>query len=189
MKTTTQKRLALLAGLLLLSLLVFATGVQAAQAAADVSPLAGTQGRGGLDLTAVAVASDVSPLAGTQGRGGLDLQGAGLSATGVSPLAGTQGRGGLDLRGTSQSATEVSPLAGTQGRGGLDLAAVAAASGVQPASSDTSSSTGWMFAGSAAVILFVGFLAWALIRRRRQPGERASAYCAQHPEDPLCATA
>jgi hypothetical protein len=70
------------------------------------------------------------------------------------------------------------------------LAAVAAASGAAPASSDTSSSTGWMFAGSAAAILFVAFLAWALIRRRRQPGERASAaYCAQHPEDALCATA
>jgi len=167
MKITTQKRLAVLEGLLLLSLLVFATGVQAAQAATGLSPLAGTQG-----------------------RGGLDLRGTSLSATGVSPLAGTQGRGGLDLRGTSLAATDVSPLAGTQGRGGLDAARIARASGAQPASSGTSSTTVWIVAGSAAVILFVAFLGWALIRRRRQPGERASAaYCAQHPEDALCATA
>jgi hypothetical protein len=143
MKITTQKRLAVLAGLLLLSLLVFATGVQAAQA-----------------------------------------------ATGVSPLAATQGRGGLDLRGTSLAATGVSPLAATQGRGGFDAARFARASGAQPASSGTSSTTAWIVSGSAAAVLFVAFLAWAVIRRRRQPGERASAaYCAQHPEDALCATA
>ena len=167
MKITTQKRLAVLSGLLLLSLLVFATGVQAALAATGVSPLTGTQG-----------------------RGGLDLRGTSLSATGVSPLAATQGRGGLDLRGTSLAATDVSPLAGTQGRGGFDAARFARASGAQPASSGTSSTTAWIVSGSAVAVLFVAFLAWAVIRRRRQPGERASAaYCAQHPEDALCATA
>ena len=47
MKTTPQTRLARLAGLTALSLLVLAVGVQAAGAAA----LAGTQGRGGVTLT------------------------------------------------------------------------------------------------------------------------------------------
>ena len=56
-----------------------------------------------------------------------------------------------------------------------------------PASSDASSTTAWIAVGSAAAVLLVGFAAWALLRRRRQPGELASAaYCAQHPEDPLC---
>jgi ubiquinone/menaquinone biosynthesis C-methylase UbiE len=60
MKITAPKRLALLAGLLLLALIVFATGIQAAQAAP-----AGTQGRGGFDA-----AHFTAPQ--PQGRGGFD---------------------------------------------------------------------------------------------------------------------
>ena len=53
MKTTVRTRLARLAGLVLLSLLVFATGVHVAQAAAA----AGTRGRGGIAAAPFASAS------------------------------------------------------------------------------------------------------------------------------------
>jgi hypothetical protein len=120
MKTRVQRRLALLAGLLILSSLVFATGIQA--------------------------------------------------ATPPTPLDGWVT--------TANTAQDNQGVAG---------AATTPASGAQPASSDTSSTTAWIAVGSAAAVLLVGFAAWALMRRRRQPGELASeAYCAQHPEDPLC---
>jgi hypothetical protein len=67
---------------------------------------------------------------------------------------------------------------------------VAAVTPAQPASSGTTSRSAWIVAGSAAAIVLVGFAAWALTRRRRQPGDRASAaYCAQHPDDAMCAAA
>jgi len=120
MKTAVQRRLALLAGLLIPSSLVFATGIQA--------------------------------------------------ATPSAPLDGW--------------VTAANTAARNQGVVG---AAPAPASGAQPASSDASSATAWIAVGSAAAVLLVGFAAWALMRRRRQPGELASAaYCAQHPEDPQC---
>ena len=76
MKSTAQKRLARLAGLVLLSLLVIAVGAHVVQAAA----VAGTEGRGG-----------VTPLTTTPpaelGRGGFGLE--------ATPAAGTQGRGGV----------------------------------------------------------------------------------------------
>jgi hypothetical protein len=141
MKTTAQKRLARLAGLLLLSLLVFATGVQAAQAV--------PQG-----LTPAQLHQYV---------------GQAPSATG--------------------SGTGVTPAAGTQGRGGVALTPFAPAPAAQPASSGTST-TAWIVAGSAAALAVIGIAAWALLRRRRQPGERASAaYCTQHPEDSMCTAA
>jgi len=120
MKTAVQRRLALLAGLLIPSSLVFATGIQA--------------------------------------------------ATPSAPLDGWVTAANTDARNQ-----------------GVLGAVPAPASGAQPASSDASSTTAWIAFGSAAAVLLVGFAAWALLRRRRQPGELASAaYCAQHPEDPLC---
>jgi hypothetical protein len=63
------------------------------------------------------------------------------------------------------------------------------APGAQPMSSNTPSTTTWIAVGSAAAVLLVGFAAWALMRRRRQPGDSSSAdFCAQHPEDARCAT-
>jgi hypothetical protein len=70
MKTTLQRRLELLSGLLLLALLVFAIGIQAAQADplarvgttpgnASTTPAPGTQGRGGVALVPSAPASGV----------------------------------------------------------------------------------------------------------------------------------
>jgi hypothetical protein len=69
MKITLKRRLALLAGLLLVSLPVFAIGLQAAQAlpTSAGTALAGTQGRGGVNAAPLTLA-----LAGTQGRGGVN---------------------------------------------------------------------------------------------------------------------
>ena len=83
MKTTAQRRLARFTGLVLLSLLVVAAGVQVAQAAtSSTTPSAEWQGRGG--VTALAT----TPSADWQGRGG-------VTALATTPSAGTQGRGGI----------------------------------------------------------------------------------------------
>jgi hypothetical protein len=155
MKTIVQKRLARFAGFLVLSLLLVAVSVQAAQALR-------VQGSG-----PVAVPQTTSS----------QLQG-------LTTAAQNQHH-----QGAAASASLLTPAAGTQGRGGVALAPSTPASGAQPASSTTSSTTAWIV-GSVAAVLIVGFAAWALIRRRRQPGELASAaYCAQHPEDSLCGAA
>jgi hypothetical protein len=152
MKITVQRRLALLAALLLLALVVFATGIQAAQAATVTGTGAGS-GKSTID------AQQLPTLAQVQQH-----QGIGPYASVTTASAGTQGRGG------------VGPLA--------------AASVAQPASSGTSSTSAWIAIGSALAALIVGITAWALLRRRRQPGESVSAtYCAQHPEDSLCGAA
>lgn len=79
--------------------------------------------------------------------------------------------------------TAANTAARNQGVGAVPVPA----SGAQAASSDTSSTTAWIAVSLVAAVLFVGFAAWALMRRRRQTGELAStAYCAQHAEDPLC---
>ena len=149
MKATVQRRLTLLVGLLLLSLLVVAIGAQVAQA----SLVSGNGGGGGS-------ASVTTPAAGTEvGRGGVGLE----------PASGS-------FVSTSTAGTEV-------GRGGFGLAQ---ASGAQAVSSGTSSTTYWLI-GSAVAVLIAGIGAWALLRRRRQPAESASAdYCARHPGDSLC---
>ena len=55
--------------------------------------------------------------------------------------------------------------------------------------SSTSSNTAWIAAGSTAAAIIVVFGVWALVRRRQPAGHPSAAYCAQHPEDPLCTTA
>ncbi len=135
MKITAQRRLPLLAGLLLLAMIVFATGVQAAQAATVAGSGAGS---GTASLT-----------------------------THISQPQG--------LTGAQRSA-----------RGGRLAVNIPAA---QSGSLGTSSRTAWIAAGLAAAALIV-IAAWVLSRRRRRPGGRPSAaYCARHPEDPLCTTA
>jgi LPXTG-motif cell wall-anchored protein len=61
----------------------------------------------------------------------------------------------------------------------------------QPAPTGTSSTSVWIAVGAAVAVLIIALVAWALIRRRRQPNEAfaPSDYCAQHPEDPLCRAA
>jgi LPXTG-motif cell wall-anchored protein len=169
MKTTVHKRLMLLAGLFVLSLLVVATGVQAAQAI-QAPTLAQVQRHQG-------TASQTTPDS---------LQG--LQAP---TLAQVQQHAGA-----AASVPLVSALAGTQGRGGLALAHNPSASAAQTAASGTSSSTAWIAAGALAAVLLIG--AWALARRRRQRVARASAtssgsadeaFCALNPEDALCRAA
>jgi hypothetical protein len=140
MKITLKRRLALLAGLLLLSLPVFAIGLQAAQAlpTSAGTALAGTQGRGGVNAAPLTLA-----LAGTQGRGGVN------AAPLTLALAGTQGRGGVN-------AAPLTLASGTQ----------AASTSTQPASSGISSTTAWIAAVAVVGALLIG--SWALVRRRRQ---------------------
>ena len=152
MRTSQHKRLVRLAGLMVLSLLVAVTGVQAAQARLNEpsGPVAKT-------------ASSQLP-----------------SAAQVAQHKGTAA--------SAPRVTAVTARAGTQGRGGVASVPYATATGAAPVSSGRSSTTAWIVGGSAALIVVMG--AWALMRRRRQSGELASAtYCAQHPEDPMCQAA
>ena len=212
MKTSTQLRLVRLSGLLLLSLLVVALAVSSAQAAgsggnssqqltlaqvlqrhaagattgtaAFTSAQPGTQGRGGIGPLAAAQA-------GAQDRGGVTL------AVLTPARAGTQGRGGIGPLAAAQAGAQdrggvtlavLTPArAGTQGRGGIGPLAPTYVA--QPASTSSPSSTTWIAIGSALAVLIVGLTAWVLIRRRRSAELASASYCAQHPQDPLCAAA
>lgn len=135
MKTTAKNRLALPAGLLLVALIVFATGLQAAQAA--------TVAEGGAGSGAASLATPTQPQGSTTVR--------------------HDARAGRVPQGTNVSTA-------------------------QSGSSSASSRNAWIVAGSAAAVLIV-IAVWVLARRRQQPGGRPSpAYCALHPEDPLCTT-
>jgi hypothetical protein len=157
MKTTSQTRLARLAGLVLLSLLVFAIGVQAAPAAVVAGSGAGS--------------------------------GAVVSVTAATAPAGTQGRGGAAVASLAPAQPQGLTAAQRHHFGGR-FQPTANILATQAASPGATSRSAWIAAGSAAAIVLVGFAAWALTRRRRQPGDRASAaYCAQHPDDAMCTTA
>ena len=182
--TTVQRRIALLAGLLLLSLLVFATGIQAAQAAI----VTGTGAGSGTTATPVTIQDSWVTAANTA-----------PTSQSVAGAAATPQDGWLTAANTAARDQNVAQAVTAPQDGWLTAANTAArnqdvaqagtapVSGAQTVSADTSSTTAWIAVGSAAAVLLVGFAAWALIRRRRQPDELASAaYCAQHPEDPLC---
>ena len=176
MKTSLHRRLVPLAGLVVLSLLVAATGVQAAQArlmepSGPVSKTSSSQ-----LPTAAQVAQHKGIVTSAQSLSGVQLP----TAAQVAQHKG--------LVASPPRVTAVTARAGTLGRGGVASVPYARATGAAPVSSGSSSTTAWVVAGSAALIVVIG--AWALIRRRRQPRELASAtYCAQHPEDPLCQAA
>ena len=163
MKTTFQRRSVSLAGLLLLSLLVLATGIQAAQAA-----LAAGTGAGSGTAATPTTTQDGWLTAATTAARNQDVADAVTATT------------------TTQDGWLTAADTAARNRG--DVAAVfVPASGAQPASADTSSTTTWIAVGSVAAVLLVGFAAWTLIRRRGQPDAPASAaYCAQHPGDPRC---
>ena len=176
MKATPQRRLTLLVGLLLLSLLVFAIGAQVAQAMLRHWE----RERGGRAR---------HYLSGRDGGG----QGWRRARTSVrppqpslTPAAGRRSAG----RVARLAASGPPARSGLAGQGWhLQLAASDPRSVTQPASSGTSSTTYWLI-GSAVAVLIAGIGAWALLRRRRQPAESASAaYCARHPEDSLCGAA
>lgn len=161
MKTTQKRRPTLLVGLLLLSLLVLAIGVPVAQAM-----LVSGSGGGSAPVTTAGTGTEV-------GRGGVGLEAASFTQD-------------------SWSATVTTPAAGTEGRGGVGLASASGPqvpSAATPATSGTSATTYWLI-GAAVAVLIAGIGAWALLRRRRQPAESASAaYCARHPGDSLCGAA
>ena len=174
MKTSAEKRLVRLSGLLLLSLLVVALAVQAAQAAQvagtgtgsgtswQLPTLAQVQQHHG-DIAA-AGSGTISTLqlptsAQVQQHHG-DVAAAGTASV-TTARAGTQGRGGVN------SAPITTARAGTQGRGGVNLAPLAPVSGAQPASSGISSTTIWIAAVAVVGALLIGFWALALPDRRR----------------------
>ena len=88
---------------------------------------------------------------------------------------------------TTGTAAFTSAQPGTQGRGGIGPLAPTYVA--QPASTSSPSSTTWIAIGSALAVLIVGLTAWVLIRRRRSAELASASYCAQHPQDPLCAAA
>jgi len=161
MKTTFQRRSVSLASLLVLMLLVWATGIQAAQAAL----VAGTGAGSGTAATSTTTQDGWLTAANTAAR---DQGVAAATATSTTTQDGWL------------------TAANTAARDQVVGAVPVPASGAQSASSDTSSTTAWIAVGSVAAVLLVGFATWALMRRR-QPGELASAaFCAQHPEDSRC---
>ena len=200
MRTSQHKRLVRLAGLMVLSLLVAVTGVQAAQARLNEpsGPVAKTASS---QLPSAAqVAQHKGIAASAQSLSGPQLPSAAQVAQHKGTAASAQSLSGPQLPSAAQVAqhagiaasaprvTAVTARAGTQGRGGVASVPYATATGAAPVSSGRSSTTAWIVGGSAALIVVIG--AWALIRRRRQSGELASAtYCAQHPEDPMCQAA
>jgi len=179
MKTTVHKRLARLAGLLVLSLLVAAIGIQAAQAAT----VSGTGAGSG-------AASFTTP-AQLQGLTAVQLHhyiGKGQSMTAVTASAGTQGRGGVAVASITPNQPQGSTSAQLRSFNGRfqPTANVLAAQATSPGTTSTSA---WIIAGSAAAVLLVGLAAWTLTRRQK-PGQLASAdFCSLHPEDSLCTAA
>ena len=168
MNSTARKRLRSIAALSLLSLLAIAIGAQAALAVASGStPAAGTQGRGGIGRASVTLVATTSPAAGTEGRGGV------TSLSGPATLAGetTVATNGFSLR----------------ARGGVPRPVA----GVFAAPSSSSATTGFgmvVAVGIAVGVLLVSLAAWTSSRRRRpQTAASRAAYCAQHPEDAVCA--
>lgn len=183
MKTTSQTRLARLAGLVLLSMLVFAIGVQAAAAAVVAGSGAGS---GAASFTSTTQLQGL-----TAANAALRDQGVIGSVTAATAPAGTQGRGGVAVAAVTPSQPQGLTAAQRHhyfGTGRFQPTSNVLAA--QPASTGATSRSAWIAAGSAAAIVLIGFAAWALTRRRRQPGDRASAaYCAQHPEDAMCTAA
>lgn len=187
MKTLLHSRLARFAGLSVLSLLVLATGVQAAQAA-------GGPTRGGARY---ALATPTAQLQGLTPARVAQHQGATTTAPVVTAAAGAPARGGARYPLSATTAGTRLAAAGTPARGGarfplssITVGTRVAAAGTQPAASSTSSKAAWIVGGSAVAVLLIGLAAWATMRRRRQSGEFSlAAFCAQHPEDPQCTAA
>jgi cobalamin biosynthesis Mg chelatase CobN len=167
MKTSLQRWSIRLAGVAVLSLLVTATGVQAAQAKALRLP------------TAAQTAQRQGVAAGPYAQ--LQLPTAAQTARHQGVAAGS-GAASTTTPSQAIASAEAQRHALHKGNGYLPGAAAA-----QPASSGISAATAWIVAALAVVgALLVG--AWALVRRRRQRGELAS-FCAQHPEDARCSAA
>jgi hypothetical protein len=211
MKSTPQSRVARLAGMLLLSSIVFAVGVQAAQAnlatrggsgsesavTGTLVAQAGTQGRGGVSLApaAASVATSASTGSVTSAQGLTAAQrhhffGPPQSVVAVSAAAGTEGRGGVALAQGTQTGGQLSASATSSRHTIAHFQPTANVLATQTGSSPASSTSAWIAAGSAAAIFLIGLATWSLTRRRGQAGRRPSdEYCTLHPDDALCSAA
>jgi hypothetical protein len=141
--------------------------------AAQSTPPAGTQGRGG-----VSAVTQATPLAGTQGRGGADV------AVQTTPAAGTAGRGGVAS--APPASTSGLALAGGSAAGKVGTVAGSSVStpfggtgfvgrGRVPAAIAGSASPVWIPAGVTLAAFLLGIFAfWALGRSSRRRGETAS---------------
>ena len=191
MNSTARNRLSTITVLSVLSLLAIAIGAQAAFAVASGStPVAGTQGRGGVSAASVTLVATTSPAAGTEGRGGIAAPSAALAST--TPAAGTYGRGGVaSLSGPATLAGETTVANNgfsLRARGGVPRP-VAGAFAAPSTSSNVTDFGVWVAVGIAVAALLVGIAAWAASRRRRPQAAASPAYCAQHPEDAMCMSA
>ena len=189
MNTSTQKRITRFSGLLLLALLVVALSVTAAQAMRVYSA--------GTGVPPTSAGSGTSTAAPSQPGFAWGYYSSGVSTNDARQLHALlqgstlaqvpQHQGGAAS--TSAGSGTVSAAAATDGWLGVPPASAGSGtvSAVPPASSGTSSTTVWIAVGAAVAVLIIALVAWALIRRRRRPGELApSANCTLHPEDPLC---
>ncbi len=111
----------------------------------------------------------------------------------TTPAAGTQGRGGVAAVPAPAPGVAAAPVPGTAQTattGGLTRGGTAAAIAAAPSSAQSSSGGS---VGTAIVIslvaVIVGAAAWALVNRRRPSESSLRAFCAQHPEDPVCSAA
>jgi hypothetical protein len=149
-------------GLLVLSLLVVALSVAAAQAKPTLAQL--QRAHNGPDVVNPAGSGTVRAATATDGWLGMPAASTGSGT--VRAATATDGWLGMPAASTGSGTVSATP----------------------PAPSSTSSTTVWIAIGAAVAVLIIAILAWALIRRRRQPSELApSNYCARHPEDALCA--
>jgi hypothetical protein len=195
MKTSTQKRIAGLSGLLLLSLLVVALAVPAAQAMRNFSGTSvpsTSAGSGTIntlqlptlakvrqhhgDVASTSVAAVQRPIGWAWGYYYSDAGASRLLAIGAQP-----GYYPVAVSGTSNVAQL--PTLAQLPRGSDRLYGPSVASGggtvtaAQSASSGISSTTVWIAAVAVAGVLLIG--AWALLRRRRQ--RKALPICEVYP--------
>ena len=193
MKSTAHKKLGGIAVLSLLALLAIVIGAQAAFAGSGSTPVAGTQGRGGVSVAGFAALA-TTPAAGTQGRGGVAP--ASVTAVAVTtPAAGTQGRGGIAaVSGSATPAQAAAPATVGSGltihsRGGVPRP-VSGTLAAPAAAASTSSFGVWLAVGIAAAVLLLGIVAWVSYRRRGARAESSlAAFCALHPDDAACMSA
>ena len=177
MKTSTQKRIARLSGLLLLALLVVALNVTAAQAMLVVSA-----GTGGSSTSAVSGTSNAAQRQIGSAWGYYYYDAATINALQLPTLAQVQQHHGAvpstSAGSGASNAAQLPTLAQLQHvHNGPNAPSVVSGGGTvnaaQPASSGISSTTVWIVAGAVLGTLLIG--TWALARRRRKQREEAPA--------------
>jgi len=198
MQTAVQKKFLVLAGLIILSLVVLATGAQIVNATVVAGAGAPSGGSAasfaaqfqGLTAARVAQHQQYAPPA-ESSASSLARELRGLTAARV---AQHQQHAAAAVAALSRPSTAGTALAGTQGRGGVNASATAPAPVKAAVSTSTTSSsrTTWIIVGAVIAALAIIAIAWAFARRRRPSaaaGPGSEAFCALHPEDALCGSA